>query len=455
MTLDDIRSDLFLYTRYMHYAKTGGHWIENWHQREVCRALERVITGDITRLIINVPPRSGKTDMAVKAFMEYGLGVNPSSKFIHASYSKRLAASNTYSVRATLEMEAYRELFDVQLKDDSKAKDEFQTSANGVVYAAGSAGTITGYGAGSMSGEWAGAIIIDDPIKPDEADSDVIRDGVIDWFQNTIESRKNNPRTPIIVVMQRVHENDLSGWLLGGGNGEEWTHINVPAIQEDGSSFWPDQFPIEMLNRLNDANPYVFAGQYMQSPSPLDGGDFKPENIQIVDALPAGLKFVRGWDLASTTNKTSDYTAGVKIAVDKDGITWIADVTNFRGSPDEVERTIVQTAQLESKDTTQSIPQDPGQAGVHQKAYLSKKLRGVTFTFSTESGDKRSRASSFASQVNVGNVRMLRGDWNAAYVAQLKVFPNGTYDDMVDASSRAYNEQIKPTSAPLGLLMKR
>ena len=293
----DNRTDLLTFTRTMFRARKGADMKPNWHQKEICNALERAVIGDIKRLIINIPPRSGKTELAVINFMAWCMGNWPHSQFIHASYSKRLATANTYAVRAIMQSEEYQRIFShTQLMDDSKAKDEFRTMHGGVVYATGSDGTITGYGAGSMSGDFAGAIIIDDPHKAGEADSDVMRQNVIDWFQNTMESRKNSDGTPIILIMQRLHESDLSGWLLNGGNGEKWDLIKIPAIGDDGDSFWPDQFPIDMLERMREANPYVFAGQYMQEPTPRGGGDFKVGNIEIVDALPTGLRLTRGWD---------------------------------------------------------------------------------------------------------------------------------------------------------------
>src|SRR5690606_8711278 len=144
-------------------------------------------------------------------------------------------------------------------RDDSNAKDEWRTKDGGCVYATGAGGTITGYGAGKMRDTFGGAIIIDDPHKAGEAWSDTMRQNVIDWFQTTMESRKNTPDTPIILIMQRLHEQDLSGWLLAGGNGETWEHLCIPAEMPDGSSFWPQQFPLEMLERLKTASPYVYA----------------------------------------------------------------------------------------------------------------------------------------------------------------------------------------------------
>src|SRR5690554_1076615 len=316
----DNRADLLTFTRTMFRARKGADMMPASHHKPICDALERVVIGKTKRLIINMPPRAGKTEIAVINFIAWCMGNWPDSEFIHASYSKRLATANTYAVRATMMHEVYREIFGhTALADDSKAKDEFRTEQGGIVYATGAEGSITGYGAGKMRATFGGAIVIDDPHKAGEANSAIMRQNVIDWFSTTMESRKNRPDTPIIVIKQRLHEDDLSGWLLSGGNGEKWDHIKIPAITESGDSFWPDQFPITMLERMQEANPYVFAGQYMQEPAPLGGGDFKTGNIQIVDALPSGLSFVRGWDLAGTTKKTSDYTASVKLAV-KDGI---------------------------------------------------------------------------------------------------------------------------------------
>ena len=378
----------------------------------------------------------------------FWLGLKPGSQFILTSYSKTLATANTYAIREMVRHEAYQWLWQrdaPRLRDDSQAKDEFYTEQGGMVYAVGSGGTITGKGAGGMNDARAGALLIDDIAKPDDAQSDVMRQNVIDWFSGTLESRKNHPDTPIIIISQRLHENDLPGWLLGGGNGEEWELLKIPARNEAGESFWPRQFPVEMLDRLEKANPYVFAGQYMQSPSPAGGGDFKPGNIQIVDTLPARLKFVRGWDLAATTKKTSDYTASARIAIDDDGVTWIAHVNRFKGSPDEVENVIRQYAQTD-QNTRQSLPIDPGQAGIAQKTALSRKLHGARFEFTPETGDKRTRASPFAAQINAGNARMLRGDWNQAFIHEMESFPLGAHDDQIDAASRAYNAQISKVS---------
>ena len=234
------RTDLLEFSKCMFRARKHADFKDNFHQHQICSALEKVVIGKIKRLIINVPPRAGKTELAVVNFISWCMGNFPDSEFIHASYSKRLATNNTYQARAIMQHEVYGEIFgSIGLSRDSTAKDEFRTDTGGIVYATGSDGTITGYGAGKMRKTFGGAIIIDDPHKAGEANSDVMRQNVIDWFSTTLESRKNSPDTPIILIMQRLHENDLSGFLLNGGNGERWDHLNIPAATPDmQKSFW-------------------------------------------------------------------------------------------------------------------------------------------------------------------------------------------------------------------------
>lgn len=429
----------------MFSARKGAGMRENSHQVAICNALERVVLGETKRLIINVPPRSGKTELAVINFMAWATGISPSSEWIHASYSKRLATNNAYQVRELIRHEAYRKIFSgVEIKEDSSAKDEFRTVQGGIVYATGADGSITGRGAGGMQAGFFGAIIIDDPHKAGEASSDTMRQNVLDWFSTTMESRKNSPDTPIIVIMQRLHERDLSGWLLGGGNGEKWEHLNIPAIGDDGESFWPTQFPLEDLRRMETADAYRFSGQYMQRPAPLAGGLIKPDMMQVIDALPAGsIEWCRGWDLAST--KGGDFTAGGKVGRLPDGRYVIADMVRDRLESHERDALIKATATRDGATLKQSIPQDPGQAGKGQVLAFAKQLAGHSVHFSPETGDKVTRATPLASQINAGNVVMLRGAWNQSLIEEMRMFPNGSYDDQVDAVSRAFNGLLKPS----------
>lgn len=435
------RADLYFFTRLMFLKRKGFKWRRAAHHRIVADALMRVFRGESKRLIINIPPRYSKTEF-IKNFIGFGLGHYPDSEFIYTSYSSRLAAASSWDVRGLAQHPAYHAVFpQIVLRDDSQAKDEWRTTAGGIVYATGAGGTITGYGAGKMRGEFGGALIIDDPHKADEARSDVMRQNVIDWFQNTIESRLNSPDAPIILIMQRLHERDLSGWLLDGGNGEKWDHVCLKALQDDGSPLWPEKHDLEALNRMRMASPYTFAGQYQQSPSPPEGNIFKPDAIEVVDAIPAGTRFVRAWDLGASEG-TGDPTAGLKLGQCPGGRYIIADVVRFQGGPDAVEAAIKNTATRDGVECQISAPQDPGQAGKVQVAYLGKQLAGFSVHFSPESGDKITRAEPFASQINVGNVMMLKAPWNDALVSEMRVFPNGANDDQVDAGSRAFSHLV-------------
>ncbi len=303
------QTDLLEYTKTVFKARKSQEFIVNWHHEVLCRALEKIVIGDTKRLIINIPPRYSKTEIAVINFMAWCIGIFPDSEFIHASYSKRLATSNTWNAKTIVESEIHNEIFqNTALRDDSKAKDEWKTKQGGVVYASGAEGTITGYGAGKMRGHFGGAIIIDDPHKASEANSEVRRQNVIDWFTNTMESRTNSPETPIIIIMQRLHEEDLSGFLLDGGNGEKWTHLMIPALDESDNPLWPYKHDLERLNIMKKTNPYVYSGQYMQRPSPLGGGIFKTEWWKYYDILPnVEYKFITA-DTAQKTKEHNDFS---------------------------------------------------------------------------------------------------------------------------------------------------
>jgi len=444
------RVSLLAFTRYMFRARRGFDFIVNSHHRAIEAALMRVFLGLSTRLIINVPPRYSKTELAVVNFMAWAMGHAPDAEFIHTSYSGGLAANNSFMAKLLVESAEYARIFPSGpiLRTDSKAKNDWRTTLGGVVYAQGSGGTITGFGAGKLREGFGGAIIIDDPHKPVEANSDAMRGNVIDWFGNTLESRKNSPQTPIILIMQRLHEADLSGFLLAGGNGETWEHVTFPAIGPEGKALWPAKHSIETLRIMERASPYVFAGQYQQRPAPLAGGEFKPDLIGTIDAVPVGTRLVRAWDFAGTEDD-GDWTAGPLLGEMPDGRYVIADMVRMQEATEVVEAALKATAQRDGTGVTVAIPQDPGQAGKGQVRQFTRTLSGFSVRSKPVSGDKVTRARPFAAQVNVGNVVMIRGAWNLTMVEELRNFPNGLHDDQVDGLALAFDELTDNT---LGLL---
>ncbi len=450
-------ADLYTFSRWMFRARKGYAWQEAQHHALICDALMKVYRGEITRLVINVPPRYSKTELAVVNFIAWAFGQVPDSEFIHASYSGGLAGNNSANIRDLMLHREYREVFRTRLA--TEGQQHWRTTEGGVMYATGAGGTITGFGAGKMRDGFGGAIIIDDPHKADEAASDTIRESVITWFQNTVESRKNDPkRTPIIVIMQRLHERDLAGWLLGdrgkdmrgppvaGGNGEVWHHLFLSALNDDGSPLWPEKHSAEQLATMEQAAPYVFAGQYRQRPAPPKGGVIKPDLMPVVDAIPANVvRWARGWDLGASEG--GDWTVGAKFGLLPDGRYILADIVREQFETAERDRMIKNTADRDGRGRVkQSLPQDPGAAGKSQVRYLATQLAGHDLHFSPETGDKVVRSSPFASQVNVGNVLLLKAPWNDRFIAEARLFPNGANDDQIDAVSRAFNALQAPNA---------
>lgn len=345
------RADLYFFARWMFFQRKGFKWLRAPHHKLLCEALMRVFAGDCKRLIINIPPRYSKTELVLN-WIAWCLGRVPDSEFILTSYAGGLATNNAWVARELIQHEAYREMFPgTSLRTDSSAKGEWRTTANGIVYAAGAGGTITGYGAGKHREGFGGAIIIDDPHKPDEATSDVMRQNVIDWFQNTLESRKNDPvNTPIILIMQRVHEKDLAGWLLAGGNGEQWEHIALDAICEQpgdplgrelGEALWPAKHTAEMLEQMRGSNSYVFSAQYQQRPSPLGGGLIKGGWFRRYRTLPRLVYRKIFADTAQKTKEHNDYSVFQCWGKGDDGYAYLIDQIRGKWEAPELKRRAV------------------------------------------------------------------------------------------------------------------
>jgi predicted phage terminase large subunit-like protein len=440
-------NDFYFYSRWMFLRRKGFKWLRGTHHKAICDALQRVYEGKCTRLIINIAPRYSKTELAVINFISWTMGHVPDAEYIHTSYSGRLAANNSWQTRDLVGHEEFGRIFCdpngsplLSLKTDSQAKDEWRTTAGGCMYAVGAGGTITGYGAGKHRDGFGGAIIIDDPHKADEARSELVRQNTIEWFQVTLESRCNSPQTPIILIMQRLHENDLAGWLLGGGNGETWEHLCLPTLNVcDGveTALWPEKHTVEDLHRLQSAKPYTFSGQYQQSPCAPEGNIFKPDLMPVLDVIPSGTRFVRAWDLGATDGR-GDYTVGVKLGHMTDGRWLLTDVIREQYGPEDVEKTLKNTAGTDGRMVKIRLPQDPGQAGKSQIKSLTKLLAGYTVGAKTMTGDKIVRAEPFAAQVNVGNVCIMRAHWSETVKAEMRLFPNGQHDDIIDACSDAF-----------------
>lgn len=336
---DLAKTDLYFFARYMFKLRRGYNWIQAPHHKIICDALMRVYRGECKRLIINVPPRYSKTELVVVNFAAWAMGNAPDAEFIHTSYSGTLATNNSFQARELVQYDEYREIFpEVEIRGDSNAKNEWRTLNGGVFYATGAMGTITGYGAGKHRDGFGGAIIIDDPHKADEAKSNIKRRNVIEWFSTTLESRKNSINTPIILIMQRLHQEDLAGWLLNGGNGEEWEHISLPALRDDGTALWPAKHDVETLKRMEASNRFVFAGQYQQRPTAQGGNIIRGEWFQLYDIAPRIKYRMIYADTAQKTAEHNDYSVFEEWGLGEDGKLYLLDMIRGKWEIPELER---------------------------------------------------------------------------------------------------------------------
>lgn len=432
---------------YMFYENYGAKYIPYNHLQLIAYALERVAKGECKRLIINIFPRSGKTEMAVKLFIAWGLALNERAKFIHLSYSGDLALDNSAAAKEYIQSDAFQKIWKMRLKVDQNAKQKWFNRKNGGCYATSTGGQITGFGAGNTanrSGDrsenifkgFDGCIIIDDPNKPGDTFSDLERNKVNSRYMTTIRNRVNNPReTPIIVIQQRLHETDLSGFLLDGGSGEKWEHLNLPIINENDESICPEKFTFEELLKLKESDPYSFSGQYMQQPTPLDGGIFQSNWFKTIKI--GELPQIDRWDIyidgAYTKNTSNDPTGLLVSAKVGNKLYILSSVSKYLEMPELLKYI---PRYIESLGVNvNSILIEPKASGLsmaqllrNETSYNVIELRGKILRES-----KIERANRISPTIEDGEkVFLVEGNWNQAFLHQLATFPNGKHDEFVD-----------------------
>ena len=402
--------------------------------------LEAVAAGKIKRLMVLMPPGAAKSTYVSVLFPAWLMARFPGTAVLAASHTIGLAEN--FSRKVQREIRDNAGLLGVGLANEAS---ERWSATNGSEYrAAGVGSAIAGFRA-----DWG---IIDDPVKGrKEADSETYRNAAWDWYNADFLTRLK-PDASVGLIVTRWHEDDLAGRILER-HGDAWDVLSLPAQAGEndplgrapGEWLWADDdygYAKTLPSLRETLGARDWASLYQQSPRPDDGGVFKPHLMPVIDAAPAGAMWVRAWDLAATKESgTSDpsRTVGALLGKTQDGRLIVRDVVRFAGTPDEVEATILATASRDGRTVYISCPQDPGQAGKSQAAYLSKKMVGYRFVFTPETGDKATRAMPFASQVNVGNVSMVKAPWNDELVAELQTFPSGVHDDQVDALSRGFD----------------
>lgn len=475
--LYEARKDILKFTKH-----TFPQYIDDPFHKDVAHHLnEIVIERSIKNLMLFAPPQHGKSELVSTRLPSFWLANNRHLPVALVSYAASLAQRNSRAARAVFETPMFKEVFpDVQRDTQNwRMTDWHLKDEKGYVLAVGVGGPITGHGFGLG--------IIDDPIENwAAAQSEALRERAWQWWLGTFKTRMWEGGS-IVFMMTRWHDDDLAGRILRvEGRVEEggkWTVIEYPAIADHaegkdrigrvpGEALAPSRYSPEYLAELrDDLGPHVWSAEYQQKPTKPEGDLFKIGRIQIVDNVPAEVaqifnpeatpdhpdpypvlqqihKGTRTWDFAGSTKKTQkqdpDFTVGGLIAI-YEGAVYVLDVIRGQLSPDQVEDIVKMTAATDGKRVRVRIEQEPGQSGKYQIENYIKILMGYDVEGISSSGDKQVRAGPFASQVNAGNVFMLRAPWNKFALNELAGFPNAAHDDIVDSLSYGFSVEATET----------
>jgi predicted phage terminase large subunit-like protein len=442
-----LRTDL---TAFVHKVFTtvspGDIYHHGWHIEAVTYELGRCLDGDNTRLLITQPPRSLKSICTSVAFVAWALGRDPAMRFICVSYSQELAGDLARQFRLVVDSDWYRALFPTMrlVKD---AENQCVTSARG--------GRIATSIGGSLTGRGADIIIVDDPLKAEDAAAETARVEVIHWYSTTLATRLNDKRRgAIIVVMQRLHEEDLAGYLLSQGG---WHHLDLPAIaieeqlirigtdpkdiylREEGEALQLEREPLAALERIKaDLGSLAFSAQYQQRPIPVEGNLVRRDWFKLYDVPPMpkpGSRIVQSWDVAATTTGRSDWSVCT---------TWIIDSKTFHLL--DIWRDRLEYPQLKRK--VVELQQRYGARTVLiEKAGLGLNLvQDLTIDSPSgfpnpigivPQGDKLTRMEAESARIEAGHVVLPRdAPWLDTFLTELLAFPNGKHDDQVDSVSQ-------------------
>jgi predicted phage terminase large subunit-like protein len=424
----------------------GTAYQHNWHIDHLCWQLGRVARGELRRLIINVPPRSMKSITASVAFPAWVLGRDPTQRIICVSYAEDLARKLSVDTRTVLDSSWYRELFPrMQLASKRPRNTELITSLQGYRFAAGVGGSILGRGAD--------LIMVDDPIKATDALSAAERRRVAEFYDNTLYTRLNNKQTgAIVIIMQRLHQDDLVGHVLGK---DEWEVVSIPAIEVEertyplsdrpghlyhraaGEVLLPGREPRQILEQIRRSQgSLTFSAQYQQLPVPLEGNIVKREWLRFYDEPPASFDLtVASWDTASTLSEGADYSVGTVWGA-KGLDFYLLDLVRGRFEVPELRREVVRLSRVWKADQTVIEDTDIGRA-ITQDLRRSGEYRAI---LKKPRFDKQARFLAQSARFEAGQVHVPReAPWLALWLEELLAFPNGRHDDQVDSTSQALN----------------
>jgi len=443
-----LRTDLNAFVhKTFNTVSPGDAFLRNWHIEAITHELIRCRGGDNTRLLVTQPPRSLKSICTSVAFVAWALGHDPALRFICVSYSQELASELARQFRLVIDSAWYKDLFPgMRLARDTGH--HCVTTRGGGRLATSIGGTLTGRGAD--------IIIIDDPLKPEDALSEAARSQVINWYGSTLISRLNDKkRGVIIVVMQRLHQDDLVGHLLDKGG---WQHLDLPAIAPEdqvirlgedalyhratGDVLHPEREPLTTLERIRaDLGSLTFSAQYQQRPIPVEGNLVKRDWFRFYDALPGTehrLSRVQSWDVAGTTADSSDWSVCTTWAMDRKSF-YLVDLWRGRLQYPDLKRKVIALQEHHGADMVLIEKAGLG-LNLVQDLMADSPVRFPRPIGITPKGDKLTRMEAESARIEAGHVLLPRdAPWMDTYLNELLAFPNGRHDDQVDSTSQFLN----------------
>lgn len=416
------------------------------HHETICAALEEVEKGHYQRLIISMPPRHGKSELASRRFPAWFMGKDPYRQVLFATYNAELAAGFGRSVREVMRQPAFQQVFPgCKLRTGSQSADRLETEEGGVAGFVGVGGGLTGKGADLL--------IIDDPIKDrEEADSKRERDKLWEWFTQVAMTRLMDGGR-VVIIMTRWHEDDLVGRLTDPKNpcyndelAQQWKVLSLPAIAEGddpmgrkpGEALWPERYGLPFLNEIKRLNPKGFSALYQGQPTPEDGDYFRREWIKFYnpDQLPKALRVYVASDHAVSTATAADKTCLLAVGVDdQDNLYVLPDVWWRRAGPEQVVEAMVEMMDrlkpslwwAERTHITQSL--GPFLRKVMQERGVYTAIEEVVPV-----RDKQTRAQAIRGRMSMGKVFFPRfAPWWSDAEQELLKFPSARHDDFVDA----------------------
>jgi predicted phage terminase large subunit-like protein len=426
--------------------ESGQAFVPNWHLEAIAYQLERVRRGENKRLIINMPPRSLKSVTASVAFPAFVLGHDPTRRIICVSYSGDLAKKHANDFRAVLQAPWYQTLFQRTRIGQKDSESEIELTARGFRLAASVGGTLTGRG-GDL-------IIIDDPLKPDDAHAETKRNTANEWFKNTLLSRLDDKRTgAIVIVMQRVHMDDLTGFVTG--QSDEWEVLNLPAIAEVdelipisdtkvhrrrlGEALSPVREPLSVLEKMKgELGSDAFSAQYQQMPVPPGGAMIKRHWIKRYVELPPRERslILQSWDTASKGGPQNDFSVCTTWFISRDRRWYLIDVWRKRVDYPHL-KAAVRT--LASRHAANRVLVEDAGAGISLVQELLGEVNGILAV--KPDRDKITRMSVVSAKFESGLVfPPERAPWLADLEAELFAFPGSRHDDQCDSVSQALSD---------------